>query len=36
MLHNLAWFNHYIFGEPMPDFAKPEVPKKSDSDPGKH
>jgi len=36
MLHNLGWFNHYIFGEPMPDFAKPEVPKKSDSDPGKH
>ena len=32
MLHNLGWFNHYLFGEPLPDFAKPELPKKSDSD----
>ncbi|MGE0133220.1 MAG: prolyl oligopeptidase family serine peptidase [Blastocatellales bacterium] len=28
MQHNLAWFNHYIFGDPKPDFAKPELPKK--------
>jgi len=28
MLHNLGWFNHYIFGEPKPDFAKPDLPKK--------
>jgi dipeptidyl aminopeptidase/acylaminoacyl peptidase len=32
MLHNLGWFNHYIFGEPKPDFAKPELPKKSEDD----
>ncbi len=25
--HNLAWFNHYIFGDPLPDFAAPELPK---------
>ena len=30
MLHNLGWFNHYIFGEPKPDFAKPELPKKEE------
>jgi dipeptidyl aminopeptidase/acylaminoacyl peptidase len=28
MQHNLGWFNHYIFGEPLPDFSKPELPKK--------
>ncbi len=28
MMHNLAWFNHYIFGEPLPDFSKPEIPKR--------
>ena len=27
MEHNLAWFNHYIFGDPLPDFAQPELPK---------
>jgi dipeptidyl aminopeptidase/acylaminoacyl peptidase len=27
MLHNLAWFNHYIFGDPLTDFTKPELPK---------
>ena len=25
--HNLGWFNHYIFGDPLPDFAAPEIPK---------
>lgn len=25
--HNLAWFNHYIFGDPLPDFSAPELPK---------
>jgi dipeptidyl aminopeptidase/acylaminoacyl peptidase len=25
--HNLGWFNHYIFGDPLPDFAAPIVPK---------
>ena len=28
MQHNLLWFNHYIFGDPLPDFANPVVPKK--------
>jgi dipeptidyl aminopeptidase/acylaminoacyl peptidase len=28
MEHNLAWFNHYIWGDPLPDFANPKVPKK--------
>src|SRR5262245_42249142 len=32
MQHNLAWFNHYIFGDPLPDFSKPELPKKDDKD----
>lgn len=30
MFHNLSWFNHYIFGDPLPDFSKPEIPKKAD------
>ena len=28
MQHNLAWFNHYIWNDPLPDFANPELPKK--------
>ena len=28
MQHNLAWFNHYIWGDPLPDFTSPAVPKK--------
>jgi len=32
MLHNLGWFNHYIFGDALPDFARPELPKAKDSD----
>lgn len=27
MQHNLAWFNHYIWGDPPPDLTSPEVPK---------
>jgi dipeptidyl aminopeptidase/acylaminoacyl peptidase len=27
MQHNLGWFNHYLWGDPMPDFAKPDAPK---------
>jgi dipeptidyl aminopeptidase/acylaminoacyl peptidase len=27
MRHNLAWFNHYLWGDPLPDFANPQVPK---------
>jgi dipeptidyl aminopeptidase/acylaminoacyl peptidase len=29
--HNLAWFNHYIWGDPLPDFANANVPKKEKS-----
>jgi dipeptidyl aminopeptidase/acylaminoacyl peptidase len=29
MEHNLAWFNHFIFGDPLPDFATPLLPKQS-------
>jgi dipeptidyl aminopeptidase/acylaminoacyl peptidase len=32
MQHNLSWFNHYIWGDPMPDFTAPEVPKKEAKD----
>ncbi|HEU0175233.1 MAG TPA: S9 family peptidase [Blastocatellia bacterium] len=32
MQHNLAWFNHYIFGDPPPDFSKPDLPKKDDKE----
>jgi dipeptidyl aminopeptidase/acylaminoacyl peptidase len=28
MQHNLGWFGHYIWGDPLPDFTRPEVPKK--------
>jgi dipeptidyl aminopeptidase/acylaminoacyl peptidase len=28
MQHNLAWFNHYLWGDPLPDFSKPDLPKK--------
>ena len=32
MQHNLSWFNHYIWGDPMPDLTVPEVPKKEMKD----
>jgi dipeptidyl aminopeptidase/acylaminoacyl peptidase len=32
MQHNLSWFNHYIWGDPLPDFTAPEVPKKETKD----
>jgi dipeptidyl aminopeptidase/acylaminoacyl peptidase len=28
MNHNLAWFNHFIWNDPLPDFASPSVPAK--------
>jgi len=28
MTHNLAWFNHYIFGDPKPDLSHLDVPKR--------
>jgi dipeptidyl aminopeptidase/acylaminoacyl peptidase len=30
MEHNLAWFNHYIFGDPRPELAAPPIPEKGD------
>jgi dipeptidyl aminopeptidase/acylaminoacyl peptidase len=30
MQHNLAWFNHYIWGDPLPDFTAPDMPKKDE------
>ncbi|HEY7183668.1 MAG TPA: S9 family peptidase, partial [Blastocatellia bacterium] len=35
MQHNLAWFNHYIFGDPAPDFSRPELPKKESKEDAK-
>ena len=31
MEHNLNWFNHYIWGDPKPDFTAPVLPKKDKS-----
>ena len=31
MQHNLSWFNHYIWGDPMPDFTVPAVPPKKET-----
>jgi len=31
MEHNLAWFNHYIFGDAVPDFVTPDPVKKKTS-----
>jgi dipeptidyl aminopeptidase/acylaminoacyl peptidase len=30
MQHNLSWFNHFIWGDPLPDFTAPELPKKEE------
>jgi dipeptidyl aminopeptidase/acylaminoacyl peptidase len=30
MEHNLAWFGHYIFGDPRPELVAPPVPKKAE------
>lgn len=32
MQHNLAWFNHYIWNDPLPDFASPALPKKEEKE----
>ena len=32
MQHNLSWFNHYIWGDPMPDLTTPDLPKKEATD----
>jgi dipeptidyl aminopeptidase/acylaminoacyl peptidase len=30
MEHNLAWFNHYLFGDPKPELSAPPLPKKEE------
>src|SRR6266404_4752237 len=32
MQHNLSWFNHFIWGDPLPDFTAPDLPKKETKD----
>ncbi|HSV32548.1 MAG TPA: S9 family peptidase [Pyrinomonadaceae bacterium] len=32
MQHNLAWFNHYLWNDPLPDFANPDLPKKENKE----
>ena len=27
MWHNLVWFNHYLWGDPLPDLTRPEIPE---------
>jgi len=34
MEHNLAWFNHYIFGDPKPDLTAPPIPAKAEKKEG--
>jgi dipeptidyl aminopeptidase/acylaminoacyl peptidase len=33
MQHNLDWFNHYLWGDALPDFAAPAIPKKEKAEP---
>jgi hypothetical protein len=32
MHHNLAWFNHYLWNDPLPDLANLPLPKKEEKD----
>src|SRR6266550_3728126 len=32
MNHNLSWFNHYLWNDPLPDFARPTLPQKESKD----
>jgi len=32
MEHNLAWFNHYIFGDPKPELTAPPIPAKAEKE----
>jgi dipeptidyl aminopeptidase/acylaminoacyl peptidase len=32
MQHNLSWFNHYLWGDPLPPLTAPEMPKKEATD----
>jgi len=34
MQHNLSWFNHFIWGDQLPDFTAPELPKKDEKKTG--
>ncbi len=35
MQHNLDWFGHYLWGDPLPDLTRPELPKKTEKEPAK-
>ncbi len=35
MQHNLDWFGHYLWGDPLPDLARPELPRKVEKEPAK-
>jgi dipeptidyl aminopeptidase/acylaminoacyl peptidase len=30
MWHNLVWFNHHLWGDPLPDLTAPPVPEKAE------
>jgi hypothetical protein len=32
MQHNLAWFNHYLWSDPLPDFTSPDLPRKENKE----
>ena len=32
MWHNLVWFNHYLWGDPLPALYAPELPEKGDDE----
>jgi len=32
MTHNLSWFNHYLWSDPLPDFASPTLPQRESKD----
>ena len=31
MWHNRVWFNHYLWGDPLPELSEPELPEKEDN-----
>ena len=35
MWHNLVWFNHYLWGDVLPDLTEPELPEKEEEDKNK-
>lgn len=32
MWHNLKWFNHYLWGDSLPDLSKPDLPEEKESE----